>query len=79
MASRFHYRNRPGVHVLTLRVYCLEEPRLLEVKPWYDGCVSWVELDQAVHPEACQPVLSDTEFAKREAEIRAILGETAAA
>ena len=79
VAARFQYRNRPGVHVLTLRVHRLPRPVVLEVKPWYDGCVSWVELDQAVDPRGATPVLSDPEFTRREADIRAILGATAAA
>jgi len=70
VASRFHYRNRPGIHVLTLRVFRRPEPILLEQKPWYDGCVSWVELDQAIDPEGCEPVLSDAVFNARRADIQ---------
>jgi hypothetical protein len=70
VASRFHYRNKPGVHVLTLRLFRRPEPIILEQKPWYDGCVSWVELDQAINLERCVPVLSDAVFNARRADIR---------
>jgi len=70
VASRFHYRNRPGVHLLLLRTYRRPEPILVQSKSWYDGCVSWVELDQAFDPDGCVPVLSDSDFAARAAAIR---------
>lgn len=74
VAARFHYRNRPGVHVLTLRVHRRPEAVDLPAAPWYDGCVSWVELDRALETAGCLPVLGESEFAGRAAEIRARLG-----
>jgi len=70
VASRFHYRNTPGVHLLLLRVYRRPEPILLHNQPWYDGCVSWVELDRSLDPIGCVPVLSNTDFAARTGAIR---------
>jgi hypothetical protein len=70
VAGRFHYRNKPGVHVLVVRVYRRPEPLLLPQKAWYDGCVSWVDLDQPISPDGCTPVLSDAEFAMRASDIR---------
>ncbi len=72
VAARFHYR-RPGVHVFTLRVYRRAEPFTLPVQPWYDGCVSWVELHETLDPHGAAPVLAETDFLKRDAEIRAVL------
>jgi len=69
VAARFHYRNRPGVHLLVVRVHRRPAPLLLHHKTWYDGCVSWVDLDQAISPDGCRPVLSDAEFAARAADI----------
>ncbi|MBI3120752.1 MAG: DUF1802 family protein [candidate division NC10 bacterium] len=73
VASRFNYRNRPGVHVMTLRVY--RRPGIVALKntPRYDGCVSWVELDEALETEGCTPVLADAEFDARLADIQARL------
>jgi hypothetical protein len=71
VAARFHYRNKPGVHLLVVRVYRRPEPLLLPQKSWYDGCVSWVDLDQTIDPNGCRPVLSDAEFAVRAADIHA--------
>jgi hypothetical protein len=74
VASRFHYRNKPGVYLLVVRVHRRPEPVQLENRPWYDGCVSWVELDQPLSPRGCVPVLADAEFAVRRADILKALG-----
>jgi len=73
IASRFTYRNKPGVHVMTVRVYRRPEAITLQNTPRYDGCVSWVDLDEALSTEGCTPVLSDAEFTARLADIRARL------
>lgn len=73
IASRFHYRNKPGVHVMTVRVYRRPSVITLQNTPAYDGCVSWVDLDKALDTEGCTLVLSDGEFGARLADIRARL------
>lgn len=42
---RFHYRNRPWVHALLLRVRPLLEPLALPESAGMLGCVSWVPLE----------------------------------
>ena len=78
VASRFNYRNTPGVHVMTLRVYRRPQAISLKNTPGYDGCVSWVELDQALDTEGCTPVVSDVEFNARMADVRARLAAAGA-
>ncbi|PYE53566.1 DUF1802 family protein [Deinococcus yavapaiensis] len=41
---RFHYRNRPWLHALLLRVVKLDAPVALQETPEMLGCVSWVPL-----------------------------------
>ena len=74
VASRFRYRNKPGVHVITIRVH--RRPAVISVPntPAYDGCVSWVDLDEALSTEGCTSVLSDEEFGARLVDIRRRLG-----
>jgi len=73
VAGRFQYRNKPGVHVLVLRVHRLPEPHVIENTPRYDGCVSWVALDRPLPTAGCTPVLSDADFDARLAGIRQCL------
>jgi hypothetical protein len=74
VASRFHYRNRPGVHVLVLRVLRRPAPVRIPNASWYDGCVSWVELDEPVGTDGLTPVLDEAEFGARRADILRRLG-----
>jgi hypothetical protein len=73
VAGRFQYRNKPGVHVLILRVFRRPEPVLIANTPHYDGCVSWVDLAEPVPTAGCVPVLTDADFEARLARIRACL------
>ncbi len=70
IAGRFHYRNKPGVHVMTIRVFRRPTGVPLKNTPRYDGCVSWVDLDEPIETEGCAPVISDAEFGGRLADIR---------
>jgi hypothetical protein len=70
--SRFRYR-RPGLHVIALRVYQLPQPIVLPLTPRYDGCLSWVALDDEVPITGGLPVLGDREFSRRLAPLREVL------
>jgi hypothetical protein len=71
---RFHYRDRPFVHALVVRAYRMEEPVMLPDIHRYEGCVSWVELDEELPTAALRPVLSDEDFATVKGEIVRRLG-----
>ncbi|MET0396718.1 MAG: DUF1802 family protein [Longimicrobiaceae bacterium] len=73
--SRFAYRGKPYLHVLLVRFFRLPEPHVIPVTLDYEGCVSWVELDDALPTAGAQPVLLDGEFAARRADVLARLGE----
>ena len=70
--QRYHYR-RPGLWVLPVRVYRLPRPFELADSPHFAGCRSWVDLPAELPTAGAEPVLSDDEFARRLAEIRAAL------
>ncbi|MFB3818744.1 MAG: DUF1802 family protein [Candidatus Methylomirabilales bacterium] len=69
VASRFHYRSRPGAHVLVLRVFRRPAPVRVPNTPGYDGCISWVELDQPLDTEGLTPVLPAAAFEARRREV----------
>lgn len=72
--SRFHYRGRPGVQVIAVRVARLAAPVTVPETRRYQGCVSWVALDDAVDVRAAAPVLDDATLTRRVATIAAALG-----
>lgn len=77
VAQRFHYRNRSGLHLLLLQVYALPSAHELENAERYDGCVSWVELEQQLPTAGAKCVLSSDEFESKAKEICRLLGQHA--
>jgi hypothetical protein len=74
VASRFHYKNRPGVQVVAVRVSALPAPVTLPEARRYQGCVSWVELDDDVDVSGASPVLDDASLVIRVSALRNALG-----
>ena len=72
--SRFHYKGRPEVRVVAVRVACLRAPATLPEVRRYTGCVSWVELDEDVRVAGALPALPDDAFARRLDRLTAALG-----
>lgn len=71
--SRYHYR-RPGVWVVTTRVYKLPGEVVTPNTDEYAGCVSWVSLDDAVDPAKATPVLGEAEFKAQTQKLAEIIG-----
>jgi hypothetical protein len=72
--SRFHYKNRPGVQVIAVRVSTLAAPVVVPETRRYLGCVSWVALDEGIDVSNATPVLDDASLMMRVARIRNALG-----
>lgn len=73
IASRFLYRERLYLHLLLLRVHRLPEPVMIPNTLDYEGCVSWVELDEPVPTRGLRPVLGDDAFAALRSDLLARL------
>jgi hypothetical protein len=75
VASRFHYKDRPGVQVVAVRTRRL--PHSVDVPEIrrYAGCVSWVELDHDVDVAGAAPVLTDPALRRRVAALSDVLGQ----
>jgi len=70
VASRFNYKNRPGVQVIAVRVARLPEEVIVPETRRYLGCVSWVELDEGIDVSNATPVLDDGSLLMRVAALR---------
>jgi len=78
LQSRFSYRT-PGVTLAALRVQRLRHPIVVPEIRRYEGCVSWLELDDAIPCNVgdLAPVISDHEFDERLASLQQLLsGQT---
>jgi hypothetical protein len=76
--ARFAYRE-PGLYVLAARVYRAAEASELPVTPDYEGCRSWVELDQNLPTDGAAPVLDEAAFRDLLRTLDAFLKPTALA
>ncbi|OHB69512.1 MAG: hypothetical protein A2W23_03955 [Planctomycetes bacterium RBG_16_43_13] len=70
--SRFNYREK-GLNALILRVYKLQRSASIVNTTEYDGCKSWVELEQEIPTTGCENVLAEAEFRKKLADIRNVV------
>jgi hypothetical protein len=67
--QRFTYR-QPGLEAMVLRVHAVPTPHLVPNCNAYDGCKSWVTLEQPLDTQGAVPVLSDEAFAAQYDRIR---------
>jgi hypothetical protein len=72
--SRFHYKNKPGVQVIAVRLSKLQEPVVVAETRRYLGCVSWVELDDAIDVSNATPVLDDAALMMQLTRLKNALG-----
>jgi hypothetical protein len=72
--SRFHYRDNPVVQVVAVRVSALKEPVVVPELRRYQGCVSWVALENPVAVADAIPAVDDERLRTRLARIEDALG-----
>jgi hypothetical protein len=70
--ERFHRWSEESVIALLVRVYALPSPVLVDSLESYAGCKSWITLAEQVPLEGARPVLSDGDFERKLAEVRAV-------
>jgi hypothetical protein len=59
--QRFAYRS-PGLNVFSVRVYRAAQVHEIADTPAYQGCRSWVQLEQPLETDPATPVLSDADY-----------------
>ena len=67
------YKDKP-VKVLVVKTYMLEEPILLEDKPEYAGCRSWVNINKSAKVRE-ESIISNMRFDDISSKIEAIMNE----
>jgi len=71
--ERLQWKPTQPIFVLVLRVYQLEQAHIIPYSPNYGGCKSWIELEQAIAPDPCYPVLDELTYQAQLATIRSLL------
>lgn len=78
VASRFHYRGKPGVQVIAVRVARLPFPIEIPEARRYQGCVSWVELDADIDVSGAIAILDPASLTTRLTRLGESLGAAGA-
>lgn len=65
--ERLKWKRKKPLHLLLLKVYKLDEPVYAPMRPAYNGCKSWVRLEDKITEPSMTPVMSDERF-ERETE-----------
>ncbi|MBV9788902.1 MAG: DUF1802 family protein [Chloroflexi bacterium] len=72
-AERFGWKPRFPLYVLLLRVYKLPQEHVIPYRAEYGGCKSWIDLAEPIALAGMTPALSDDEYARQVAAVRAIV------
>ncbi len=72
--ARMDYNPKKPMSVILLRVFKLDQPIMVDTKPEWAGCKSWIPLD--IDDDAgrsSRPVLDDLQFEKLASEVKGVL------
>jgi hypothetical protein len=59
LETRYRFRADQAIHVIGVRVFALPEPRAIEVRPEYEGCRSWLSVEDEIDVAGSIPVLEE--------------------
>lgn len=74
--QRFDFSENKGIRLALLRIYRLPEPWILEDRPAFGGCRSWLDLpdeNEDRQIEELEPVLSDEDFSAQKSKLQSLL------
>jgi hypothetical protein len=77
-AERLGWRPTKPLWALVVRAYALVDPVEIPWREAYDGCRSWIELEDEVPQDGLLPALSDTAFALHAARVEQALSSVGA-
>jgi len=73
LETRYRFRPDQVIHVIAVRAYELAQASRVEMNGRYEGCRSWVSLDEEIDIDGSRPALSDSELQKKIEAVSAIL------
>lgn len=73
LETRFRFRSDQAVNVIAVRVFRLPQPVRIAARDEYDGCRSWISLDDEIDVGGSVPVLSDAALQAKIESVDALL------
>ena len=65
LETRYRFRPDQALHVIGVRTFALPAPVTIAVKPEYIGCRSWVSVDDEIHMDGSDAVMTSAELRGR--------------
>jgi hypothetical protein len=73
LEKRYHFRPDQAIYVIAVRTYELRTPANVAMKEAYDGCRSWISVEEEIDVDGSRPILSDAELQARIETVDALL------
>jgi hypothetical protein len=73
LETRYRFRPDQAIHVIAVRTFALPNAVSVPMNDRYEGCRSWVSLDEEIDIEGSRAVLSDAQLQSRIEEVSATL------
>ncbi len=74
IGDRLKWKPHQPIYILLLRTYKLLTSQVIDYRPQYGGCTSWLDLDSAIDIDNTQPILTDDIYNQLATKIRQIVG-----
>lgn len=71
--ERLKWKKKLPLHLLLVRVYQLDQPVEVEIRPEYNSCKSWHSLPDDLSSLSAKPVLSDEKFMAQVNKVKELL------
>lgn len=71
--ERLKWKRKKPLHLLLMKVYELEEPVYAPMRDAYNGCKSWVRLEDSLPEPAMKPVMRAEQYEAERARILALI------
>src|SRR5262249_38779282 len=62
LETRYRFRPDQAIHVIAVRTFALQRPATIAMDDRYEGCRSWVSLDEEIAIDGSKPVLNEVQL-----------------
>ena len=73
LETRFRFRPDQAINILAVRTYALPKAIPIEKRAAYDGCRSWLSIEEEIDIDGSVPALRDEEFRARIESVDTVL------
>ena len=76
LETRYRFRPDQAITVIAVRTFALPRPVMIEARAAYDGCRSWLSIEEEIDVAGSVPAITDTQLTARIDTLDALLAVT---